>query len=362
MAKQQNDHVPPRGDPRRVEVQALRLDPANPRLPESHRARSQDDLVKLMAEDYSLTEIGRSLAENGYFEEEPIAVVRDKGETYLVIEGNRRVAALKLLGEPALRRRLDLGEWDELSSKIRFNLTKIPAIVYATSEDLLTFMGFRHITGVKQWEPLAKARFINSLIDEHRMGFVEAARRIGSKANAIRQQYLAYRVYLQARDQFDIDISRLERSYGVFIRAMNSAPLKEHIGISASKEKLETAAALAAPVPKTKGANLREFVSWIAGTDGEPAVISDSREITSLGEIVKAPAALSLLRVSRSLLAASQLVGGEETRLLDHLARASFHLDEALKDTHRHKSSERVQAMVLRCEETMAQIRSSLGR
>lgn len=352
----------PRGTPERLDIKALRLDPENPRLPESHRARSQDDLVKLLAEDYSLMELGRSLAENGFFEEEPIAVTRDKGDTFLVIEGNRRVAALKLLNDAALRGRLGLEDWDEIASKVRFGLLRIPAIVYASREDLLTFMGFRHITGVKPWEPLAKARFIHSLIDGHGMDFREAARCVGSRPNPIRQQYMAYRVYLQAREQFGIDVSGLERSYGVFTRAMASGPLKEYIGISASKEKEEKPAVLASPVPKAKAGQLKELISWLVGVEGAAPVISDSRQITTLGDVVASQPALSLLRVSRSLSSARQLVGGEETRLLEHLTKASFHLDEALKDAHRHKSSARVQETIGRCEGSLVELRRAITR
>ncbi len=362
MAKTEKVAIAPRGTLERPEVKKLRLDPENPRLPESKRPRTPDELVKLLAEDYSLTELGRSLAENGFFEEEPLAVIREKGGTFLVIEGNRRVAALKLLGDAALRARLDLNEWNEIASNVRSDLSRVPAIVYGSREDLLTFMGFRHITGVKPWEPLAKARFINSLIEEHGMDFREAARRVGSKANAIRQQYLAYRVYFQARERFGIDVSSLETAYGVFTRAMSSGPLKEYIGISASKEKEGAPAALAFPVPKSKGGQLRELLSWLVGVDDEAPVISDSRQITSLGEVVAAPAALSLLRVSRNLGSARQLVGGEETRLIEHLTLASFHLDEALKDAHRHKASERVDATVRRCEGTIAELRKAITR
>jgi ParB-like nuclease family protein len=353
----------PQGELLHLFVDSLRLDPENPRLPESTKPRGQDELVKLLANDYSLKELGRSLADNGFFSEEPLAAIRDsesrKGE-YIVIEGNRRLAALKLLNEPALRNRLKLDEWSEIAAKKRFDLTKVPVIAYHEREELLTFMGFRHITGVKPWEPLAKARFIHSLIDEHGMDFQQAARRVGSKPNAIRQHYMAYRVYLQARDQFSIDVAGLENAYGVFTRAMSSAPLKKYIGITSAKEETERPTALATPVPKARAENLKEFVSWIAGSEDRPAVISDSREITTLGEVVAAPQALSILRMSRNLESAKQLTGGEETRLLQHLLKASYHLDEALKDAHRHKRSSRVSSALQRCDETISELRKAL--
>lgn len=353
----------PPGELLHLAIDSLRLDPENPRLPEAPKPRSQDELIKLLADDYSLSELGRSLADNGFFSEEPLAAIRAskaKEAEYIVIEGNRRLAALKLLNDKELRTRLKLDEWDEIASRRRYDLSRVPVIAYQKREDLLTFMGFRHITGVKPWEPLAKARFIHSLIEEHGMNFQEAARRVGSKANAIRQHYMAYRVYLQARDQFGIDVAGLERLYGVFTRAMSSAPLKEHIGIATAKEETDKPAALAAPVPKAKGQSLKEFVTWIAGSEDQPPVINDSREITTLGEVVAAPAALSLLRMNGSLEAARQLTSGEENRLMQHLMKASYHLDEALKDAHRHRKSRRIESAFRRCDETMAELRKAL--
>jgi hypothetical protein len=365
MAAKRGTEKSPLGDPRNVKVDALRLDPKNPRLPERDKPRSQDELVSLLAEDYSLIELGRSMADNGFFSEEPLAVIQDPNSKdknqYTVIEGNRRLAALKLINDHALRTRLKLGEWDEIASSAKFDVSEVPVIAYQDREQLLTFMGYRHITGVKPWEPLAKARFINSLIVDHDMDFQEAARCVGSKANAIKLHYMGYRVYLQARNVFGIDVSGLEKAYGVFTRALSSAPLKEHIGITASKEKTDRPSVLVAPVPKARADNLKEFVSWIAGADEQSPVISDSREITTLGAVVAAPPALALLRVSRNLEAARQLTAGEETRILEHLAKASYHLDEALKDAHRHKKAKKVDVGVRRCEETVAALRKALS-
>jgi hypothetical protein len=350
----------------RLPVEKLLLDRSNPRLPGTGKARSQDELVALLAEDFSLAEIGQSLADNGYFAEEPLAAVpypestKRDAQQFVVIEGNRRLASLKLLTDAALRRRIGLKEWDALASRAPSDLSTVPVIVYGRRADLLSFMGFRHITGVKPWEPLAKARFIHSLIEDHGLDFEDAARRVGSKANAIRQQFVAYRVYVQAKDQFGVDVSGIERAYGVFFRAMSSAPLKEHIGIGPSKEAAKDPGQLVSPVPAKRAEQLGEFVSWIVGTNDKPPVISESRQITALGEVVESREALALLRVSGSLEIARQLTGGEEARLLGHLGKASFHLDEALKDAHRHAKSARAQALLERCESTLAQLRRSM--
>jgi hypothetical protein len=347
----------PRGEPRTLPITWLRLDPENPRLPESTEVGDEPSLVQILARDYSLLELGQSLADNGYFAEEPLAVIHDpdqeSAERFLVIEGNRRLAALELLTDASLRQKLRMTEWDALAQSAKYDLSKVPCIVYDHRSDLISFMGFRHITGVKAWEPLAKARFIHSLVRDHQLDFKTASRRIGSKANSVRHQYLVHRIYLQARDEFELDVSGIERDYGVFTRAMSSGPLREYIGLSTARENTNDPARLDHPVAQNRKTRLRDVISWISGIDSEPSVLGDSRQITTLGEVVSNTDALALLKSSRNLSLAQQLLPGEEARLLEHLAKAAYHLDEALKDAHRHRKSKKVASAVTRCDESL---------
>ena len=357
--------ISPRGEPRMLPVNSLRLDPDNPRLPESVSTDREADLVEILARDYSLLELGQSLADNGYFAEEPLAVIRDtprRSNSFTVIEGNRRLAALKLLTDAGLRENLELTDWDSLADSMEYDLTEVPCIVYGDRKDLISFMGFRHITGVKGWEPLAKARFIHALVRDHHLDFRTAARRIGSKANAVRHQYLVYRIYLQARDEFGLDVAGVEQDFGVFTRAMSSGPLRQYIGLTPARENTDDPRRFESPINANRRSRLRELISWVSGAGHEPAVIGESRHITSLGEVVANPDALALLKSSRSLAVATQLLPGEEVRLLEHLAKAGYHLDEALKDAHRHRKSKKVPSAVARCDEALAALHQLLGK
>src|SRR4051812_17983333 len=87
--------APERPRTRRLAVGDLLLDHRNPRLALVEDA-TQVDLLKALYEDESLDELVGSFIENGYFEEEPLVVVEEE-EGYVVVEGNRRLATLKLL-------------------------------------------------------------------------------------------------------------------------------------------------------------------------------------------------------------------------------------------------------------------------
>ena len=95
----------PAPERRDLPVADLLLDPENPRLPEDLQGADQPELLRYLNDETVLEEIIRSLNDNGFFEHEPlIAYEDDELEGYVVLEGNRRLAALKvLLGAPEAR-------------------------------------------------------------------------------------------------------------------------------------------------------------------------------------------------------------------------------------------------------------------
>lgn len=79
----------------------LHLDPRNPRLGRERVAKglSQSEVLDLM-KDWTLEELATSFCERGYWPQEALIAVREKmgSKTVLVVvEGNRRLAALKML-------------------------------------------------------------------------------------------------------------------------------------------------------------------------------------------------------------------------------------------------------------------------
>src|SRR5438132_7745241 len=78
------------------------LDGKNPRLGRHNveRGLSQEEVLQVMQE-WSLEELAVSFLENGYWPQEAVIAVREsvgrKEDALVVVEGNRRVAALKMI-------------------------------------------------------------------------------------------------------------------------------------------------------------------------------------------------------------------------------------------------------------------------
>lgn len=82
-------------------IASLHLDPKNPRLGRETTARAPREILQYLFEHDKALEVAQSIATRGYFPNEPLLAIKESGQL-IVVEGNRRLAALKALREPGL--------------------------------------------------------------------------------------------------------------------------------------------------------------------------------------------------------------------------------------------------------------------
>lgn len=356
------EQEPPPAEQREVEwlsISSLMLDPLNPRLPDGMEDADQPQLVSALASDYRLLELGRSLADNGYFAEEPlVAVPGQRQDTWTVVEGNRRLAAVKLLESPSMAPKSQQKAWHELSSSRKRRITNVPALVYPRREDVTPYLGFRHITGVLEWEPYQKARYIAQLVEQQEMTFAQIAREIGSKAPHVREHYVAYCLVRQCRDEFGIDTQPVQDSFSVLRRALSDPDIKSFIGVAMDQSEKE----LSRPVPRDKHRDVADLLIWMFGSEDRSRALTDSRDLRKLGVVLSKGETVDVLRASGRLDYAYELTGGEEARLIESLNRASYSLDQSLSMLVRHKMSQKVRDAIARCRATIEALEKLLGK
>src|SRR5260370_16339607 len=86
----------------KVPTALLDFDPNNPRLVEDGSKNPSDSQIILaLADTADLSEVVESIAANGYIDIEPI-IAKRIGKRWRVLEGNRRLAAIRILERPAL--------------------------------------------------------------------------------------------------------------------------------------------------------------------------------------------------------------------------------------------------------------------
>ena len=322
------------GESQREPLSTLRLDPHNPRLPAEIQGQGQEDLAVHLELGFDALTVAESIASHGFFESEPLIVIDgDVDGEWIVVEGNRRLTALLGLVDPGVRAQFaNPGPWDALAVRAKVQATDlIPVVVLPNRATATPIIGFRHISGILQWQPYAQARYIARLVDEEEMSFADVADMIGIDRTKVGNLYRDQAIAKQART-LGIETGPLEDAFSLLTVAMSTPKLRAHIdaplGSKASPEQ--------SPIPTEKAAQLQELITWIYGDGETEPVIGESREISKLGNVVASEAGLGALRSGASLEAAVQKVKDAELnprqRLLTRLKAGRNSLTSALDD------------------------------
>lgn len=145
-----------------LSVVSLHLDPKNPRLGRETAARAPKEILQYLFDHDKALEIAESIATRGYFPNEPLLTVVEDGK-YVVVEGNRRLAALKALSEPGLIEGKFRNKIERLARGIisPSMIAKVPIVVAPTRRATDRQVAGRHIgTPVLAWQGENRASFI----------------------------------------------------------------------------------------------------------------------------------------------------------------------------------------------------------
>jgi hypothetical protein len=208
------------------------------------------------------------------------------------------------LGDPTVRAGFASPErWNALAAEEHFSMTyEVPVVIVRDRSSCAPFLGFRHISGILGWTPLAQARYVTSLIDDGR-DFGEVAEMIGKKVSEIRDLYRNNAICVQAKT-FGLDTSGIEHQFSLLTVAMNSSKIREYVNAPVGNHVQQGVA----PLPEEKRSALKEVIGWVFGIEDKPPVIRDSRQINKLGGVISSPEGLRELRKSRNLDQAIQAV------------------------------------------------------
>jgi len=276
----------------------LEPDWQNPRfLPgTASRFQSHEDAYVFLDQKYDAHAVADSIARHGYFESEPLIAVPGQAEnSFVVVEGNRRLTALKSLQDSGLRDRMTRTGWADLPADVEIP-DAVPVLVVESRERVAPIMGFRHITGIAPWDPYQQARYVAELIDgDQQTGADEVAELIGRDANEVRAFYRNYSIVEQADEVFGIsDSKRVTDEFGVWSRAMTSVGIRAYVGAPPPRDVSEREF----PLSDDVGEHLDRLFVWLFGIprteqdrdegkqSREGRAISDSRQLNRLGKAI----------------------------------------------------------------------------
>lgn len=153
---------------KQIAVTSLHLDTKNPRLGAAATGASPRELVQLLFEHDKAMEIASSIASRAFFPNEPLLAIRE-GDRYVVVEGNRRLAALKALRDPGLLEGALERQIERLVRRISDiqTIAKVPVIIAPNRRATDRQVAGKHVgTPVLPWQAENRASFILEKLEE----------------------------------------------------------------------------------------------------------------------------------------------------------------------------------------------------
>ncbi len=275
-----------------IELKKLELDPKNPRFGSlDGPAKSQTDILDTIVADYGIEDVISSLAVNGYFPAEPIICVKKKkSDKYVVVEGNRRLAACLVLAadERAANQSKRTASFQQIQqAHHRPPITEIPVIWFEEGEspkELISYLGVRHLAASLPWDSYAKAAWVAQVVKDGDLSMEDISRMTGDQHRTIARLLHGYYVVgqLVERGLFNPEAaikkgrgSNAEFAFSWVYTLLGYPGARARLGIAdvpkpnpIPEDKLEAA----------KTVFLRLLGNKELGKGGQPA-IEDSREI-----------------------------------------------------------------------------------
>jgi len=286
----------------RISVSDLLLDPQNPRLPKSMGNKNEKEIINFLLSDASLIELMLAIGKNGFFEGEQLLVVPE-GEKYLVIEGNRRLSAVKLLQNPELGEVYE-GKIAQVIAESKYKPTEIPCLVFDNKDEILKYLGYRHITGIKSWKLLEKARYLTKLKNDYYpeetidSASREIAKMIGSRRDYVIRVLTGYQLYeiIENNGYYHIkDLNDTTFYFNYLADSLSRSNIADFLGVDLDKEE---------PLESIEYDNLKEWTNWLFNRNLPNKIIGDSENLNTLNKVLASPMALKAFKSGESLFSA----------------------------------------------------------
>jgi hypothetical protein len=310
------DFVPPSG---------LHFDRDNPRFV-NLELDSEEEVIQELYDNVDVDELMQSIMSAGYIDFEPMIVTRGDN---VVLEGNRRLAALRLLADADLRRRLKINLPDVQNPKPLPDRVRVRWV--QDRAEARDFIGFKHINGPFKWDALAKAKYAAQWFEEG--GDISAiSRTLGDNHNTVRRLVNGWFVLQQAlEDGFDLDqISKRRFAFSHLYTALTRASVRDLLGLRT--EDL-SAPPQRNPIAADHRDDLQRLMSWLYGQEqkGEPTLIqSQNPNLNQRSKVLGHPEAKRMLMANRNLQAAYERVEPASSRFEEALMLAAQQCEEAM--------------------------------
>ena len=302
----------------------LKLDLRNPRSPDGG-FDTEEDVIDYLVDHADVDELIQAILSSGWHDYEALIVLGDEN---VVLEGNRRLAALRILADAGLRARLRIELNEAVGPAALPDAVRIRRV--PSRRDARDYIGFKHINGPFKWDALSKAKYA---AEWHEDGgdIQQISRRLGDRHNTVVRLVNGWNV-LQQSLAHGFDLKKTTKKsfpFSHLYTGLSRPNVRRFLGLSTD----DVSAVLPAnPVPEEHLDNLQAFMSWLYGQGGEPSVIkSQNPDLNRLVEVLGRETARIMLRGSRDLDAAYDLVEDKGLKFGEALMSSVSQAENALR-------------------------------
>jgi hypothetical protein len=307
------------------EPKELRFDLRNPRSPDDAFG-DEAEILAYLIEHADVDELVQSILSAGWMDYEPL-IVQVPGD--VVLEGNRRLAALRLIEDASLRAKLKYVLPDVPNPKPLPQFIRVKDV--KDRNEARAFIGFKHINGPFKWDALAKAKFAAEWLFEGNAELATVSRTLGDNHNTVRRLVNGWSVLQQAlsngfrRDQ----TTRKSFPFSHLYTALARPNIRAFLGLLSDDP---TTVLGKNPVPTDYLPQLREVMSWLYGQRGEPSVVlSQNPDLNRLVDVLGSTGARAMLQGTRSLDRAYEVIEDKGQRFGQALMATIRQCEEALR-------------------------------
>jgi hypothetical protein len=185
-------------------------------------------------ESFELNTLKDSIRSNGFVPLDQIVVETLSGEgeetLYLVVEGNRRAAAVKAL-------LADHAAGGDVPEKVLNSLAALPVLQITGTEIerreyQKTLMAIRHVAGITEWGPYQQARLVVELYEGQVPSFGAVAQRIGISNKEVARRYRASKALEQMGNDEEFGDYAAPKLYVFFHEALSQPKVRDWLQFS----------------------------------------------------------------------------------------------------------------------------------
>lgn len=315
----------------RTDASRLLLDDSNPRFGEQNQGHDQAQLLDHIAKTFGINDLLSSLAVNGYFEAEPLVCRSGPNPTtFVVVEGNRRLAAcLILLGDERARNQAHRKD-RYVSLWLKHGkppINPIPTLVFDAEDQqksMLTYLGVRHIRSAKAWDSYAKAAWVAKVVEDEKLTVKQVADAIGDREGTINRMLEGYYLVNQLINSGHFQPKDSVRKGRASVTAYPFSWVYTILGYASVRDflKLGDEDAHKDPIQRSKLEDAGLLMKSMFGDNskGRSSAIDDSRQLGSLAAAFATTDKVLMLEQGKRLVEIEILNQPIEKRLAEGLA------------------------------------------